>query len=103
MHTKLNSRLEELEEIAKQRRQRMNNAIFSAACRALGNEDVDSLRQFFERVRQGAELSEALANCTPAEIAAIERFNVESKAAALRIKGRSLSKAETNFFTIGPN
>ncbi len=72
----------------------------SAAFAALGTEDMDSLCQFFERLKQGTELSEALANCTAAETAGIERFNVEIEAAALRIKGRPLSKAETKSVTI---
>jgi hypothetical protein len=88
MIAKLKSRLEELEEIAQQRRQRMNNAIFEGAFAALSDGDLKSLKQFCERLARGSALQEAIADCTPEERVAIQRFNTVGEEAAPRMEGR---------------
>jgi hypothetical protein len=94
MTAKLNGRLEQLEEITQHRRTSTANAVVLAAFAALGDADLKALTQFFERLARGATLEEAFADRTPAEAAAIDSFSAESEAAALRIKGRPLSRAE---------
>ena len=102
MTAKMSSRLEQLEDTAQQRQTRMANAVTQAAFAALGKADLNALRQFFERLTHGNTLAGALANCTSAEAEAIDRFHAESKAAALRIKRRPLSRAEANSATLRP-
>lgn len=94
MNTKLKSRLEGLEESARQHCETMANAIMQASSAALSNGDLETLRLFLERyVRSGGSaFEEALASCTPEEAAAVERLNAAGEAAALRIKGPSVSK-----------
>jgi predicted secreted protein len=96
MTAKLNGRLEQLEDIAQQRQTRMANAVMQAALAALCDADLKTFKHFCERLVRGSTLDEALANCTPAETAAIERFNAEGEPAELMIKGRSLSRDEAN-------
>jgi hypothetical protein len=66
----------------------------STVSAALTRVDLKALIQFFQRLARGASFAEALANCNPAETAAIDSFNAGNEAAALRIKGRPLSRAE---------
>jgi len=94
MTAKLSTRLLELEEIAQHRRALMANAVVLSAVAALSDADLKALTQFFQRLARGTTFDEALANYTPEEAAAIDSFNAESEAAALRIKGRPLSQAE---------
>ncbi len=94
MRTGLNSRLRELEVLAQHRETSTANAVVLAAFAALSDADLKSLTQFFQRLARAATFDEAFADCSPAETVAIESFNVESEAAALRIKGRPLSRAE---------
>ena len=102
MTAKLNGRLRELEESAQQRQTRVANAVMQAALAALGDADLKTFKHFCERLVRGSTLDEALANCTPAETAAIERFNAEGEPAALRIKGRPLSWAEASSAVLRP-
>jgi hypothetical protein len=93
MHARLNSRLLELEAIAEQRRAKITKAILAGAFAALSREESDAIFRVFGRlVVDRKTMREALAKCTPAEAAAVERFNAASKAATLRITGRPLSK-----------
>jgi hypothetical protein len=94
MTAKLNGRLQELEMLAQHRRTNTANAVVLAAFAALGDADLKALTQFVQRLARRATLEEAFANRTPAEAAAIDSFNAETEVAALRIKGRPLSRAE---------
>jgi hypothetical protein len=67
----MQSRLEELEKDAQQIRKRTANEVIQAALAALSGEDLSALKQFFQRLSRGSASDEAIANCTPAETAAI--------------------------------
>jgi hypothetical protein len=102
MTAKLNGRLQELEEIAQQHRMRTTYAVRQAALDALSDADLNACCHFCERLQKGSTVDEALVNCTPAETSAINRFNDEIEAAALKIKGRPLSRAEASGLFVRP-
>lgn len=89
----MQSTLEELEADAQQIRERRAKEVMRAALASLSGEDLDALQQFFQRLWRGRSLDEAIANCTPEETAAIERFGAASKATAVRILRSPLSRA----------
>jgi hypothetical protein len=71
----MQSRLEELEADAHQIHERRASEVMQASLAALSGEDLGALQEFFQRLLRGSSLDEAIANCTPAETAAIERFH----------------------------
>lgn len=104
MNMNLQNRLEQLEERAQQRFERMTSSILDASFAALNRKDMDTIGEFFERYApfEKVSLDEALATCTSEEMAAIERCNAATEAAALRINGRPLSKSEANRVLVRP-
>jgi hypothetical protein len=86
MRRRLHSRLGELEESAQKRQTSKTSALMQAAFDALGDEDLEAMGQFLQRLAQGRELEDALADCTPAETVAIAHFNSAAETASRTMK-----------------
>jgi hypothetical protein len=84
MNAKLKRRLDLLERNTHVNRTTATEAITAAALVALSDEDLERLRPFAGR-------EPPFSGCTPEEKGALDRYQVEYEAAALRITGQPLS------------